>query len=179
MEVRVDGAGNRTAGKTYIEDRSVRSVHYHYYPGAAARDAAKCGVATKAGHPTNVGRGEPCVPATLEECLAARERLAAVRVQLWRMFLRHPAGIPYVLAMLGFGVLLVATWGHAQLLPHGAIMLAWGVCVVGPTAWAMARAREAMYHELRAVRRELDLVERRRVRAEAERRAVTAQREGE
>ena len=119
-------------------------------------------------------RGEPCLPSTVEECVAARERLATVRAQLWRMFLRHPTGIPYALAMLGFGVLLVAFWGHAQPLPHGAIMLGWGVCIVGPSAWAMARAREALYHELCAVRRELDVVERRLVRAEAERRVRIA-----
>lgn len=145
----------------------------------AGRDVVNCETLLQAELAIIVRPSEPCPPVTTEECLAKRERLAAVRAELWRMFLRHPAGIPYVLAMLGFGVLLVATWGHAQLLPHGAIMLAWGVCVVGPTAWAMARAREAMYHELRAVRRELDLVERRLVRAEAERRALTAQREGE
>lgn len=37
MDIQVEGAGNRTAGKTYIEDRSVRAVHHHYYPDTAVR----------------------------------------------------------------------------------------------------------------------------------------------
>lgn len=37
MGVSVEGEGNRTAGKLYIEDRSVRTVHHHYYAEAAGR----------------------------------------------------------------------------------------------------------------------------------------------
>ncbi|MBS0476495.1 MAG: hypothetical protein JSR28_15300 [Proteobacteria bacterium] len=143
----------------------------------AARDVLKCQTLIQAEQINIKVRGEPCLPATAEECFAARKRLTAVRAQLWKMFLQHPAGIPYLLALLGFGVLMASFWGHAQPLPHGAIMLGWAVFIVGPTAWAMARAREAMYYELRAVRRELDLVERRLVRDEAERRAM--EREGQ
>ena len=37
MGVSVEGEGNRTAGEVYIEDRSVQTVHHHYYAEAAGR----------------------------------------------------------------------------------------------------------------------------------------------
>lgn len=37
MDVSVEGEGNRTAGEVYIEDRSVQTVHHHYYAEAAGR----------------------------------------------------------------------------------------------------------------------------------------------
>ncbi|MBS0477186.1 MAG: hypothetical protein JSR28_18825 [Proteobacteria bacterium] len=110
-------------------------------------------------------------PVPPEDPAATRRRLAAVRAHLWRMFLRHPTGIPYALAWLGFAGLMADFWGHARPFPHGAILLGWGLLVVGPTAWAMARAREAMYYALRNARRELIEAETSLVRAEAERRA--------
>lgn len=152
MDVQVEGSGNRTAGGNYTEDNS---VHVRLEVGAIGADRDRL-------------RG-----ASAEECGRIHRQLVAVRAQLWRMFIRHPTAVPYLMAWLGFGLLIAAFWGDVKPYPHGAILLAWGFLVIGPTALLMARAREAMYQELLEVRRQLIQAERRLVRMEAERR-VTA-----
>ena len=154
MTVRVEGNDNRTAVGNYTEDRSVRV------------NIGSVSIGTDRDRLAN---------ASAEECSRVHNQLVAVRAQLWRMFLRHPTIVPYLLAWIGLGVLIAAFWGEIRPYPHGVIFLGWGLLVIGPAGWVMARPREPMYEELLDVRRQLIRAERRLVRLEAERRAAIAQ----
>lgn len=150
---------------THVAGRDVNN-HY-YYADAAARGNA-------GGGPIADDR-DRLANASAEECGRVHRQLVAVRAQLWRMFLRHPTIVPYLLAWIGLGVLIAAFWGEIKPYPHGVIFLGWGLLVIGPAGWIMARPREPMYQELLEVRRQLIRAERRLVRLEAERRIAIEQ----
>jgi len=150
---------------THVAGRDVNN-HYYYADAAWRGNAGGRPIADKRDGLAN---------ASAEECSRVHNQLVAVRAQLWQMLLRHPTIVPYLLAWIGLGVLIAAFWGEIQPYPHGVIFLGWGLLVIGPAGWVMARPREPMYEELLDVRRQLIRAERRLVRLEAERRAAIAQ----